>query len=98
MEERTLLLPGSIAELLKLCLRTTYFSFKGKFYEQSEGAAMESPVSAVVANLYMEHFEQLALQSAPQRPRLWKRYVDDTCCIVESGAVDKPSQQHHTLH
>ena len=36
----------------------------------------------------MEHFEQLALESAPLQPRLWKRYVDDTCCIVESGAVD----------
>ena len=44
---------------------------------------MGSPVSAVVANLYMEFFEELALQSAPSRPRFWKRYVDDTCCIME---------------
>ena len=48
LEERTPLLLGSITELLELCLRMTYFSFKGKFYEQSEGAAMGSPVSAVV--------------------------------------------------
>ena len=44
---------------------------------------MGSPVSAVVANLYMEFFEELALQSAPSRPRFWKRYVDDTCCIMK---------------
>ena len=51
-----------------------------------EGAAMGSPVSAVV---YMEFFEELALESAPSRPRLWKQYVDDTCCILKTGDVDE---------
>ena len=36
---------------------------------------MGSPVSAVEANLYVEFFEELALESAAARPRLWKRYV-----------------------
>ena len=49
---------------------------------------MGSPVSAVVANLYMEFFEELALESAPSRPRLWKRYVDDTRCILRKGDLD----------
>ena len=49
---------------------------------------MGSPVSAVVANLYMEFFEELALESAPSRPRFWKRYVDDTCCIMQRDAVE----------
>lgn len=68
--ERTALSAENIAELLKLCLKSTYFRFEGKFYEQKEGAAMGSPVSAVIANLYMEHFEHRALESAPQAPRL----------------------------
>ena len=35
-----------IAELLQLCLKSTYFSYNGEFYEQRQGAAMGSPVSA----------------------------------------------------
>ena len=51
LNERTPLSSGRVAEILQLCLRSTYFSFSGKSYEQKEGAAMGSPVSAVVANL-----------------------------------------------
>ena len=86
--ERTPLSPDRIAELLGLCLKSTYFSDSGEFYEQREGAAMGSPVYAVIANLYMEFFEELALESAPSRPRSWKWYVDDTCCILKTGDVD----------
>ena len=68
--DRTSLSPEWIADLLEMCLRSTYFSFGGNFYEQKEGAAMGSPVSAVVANLYMEFIEELALETAPTRPRL----------------------------
>ena len=82
LEERSVMDADRIAELLEVCLRSTYFRYHGDFYQQKEGAAMGSPVSAVVANLYMEFFEDLALTSAPKRPRMWKRYVDDTCCIV----------------
>ena len=53
----TSLTPERITELLEICLITTYFRFHGRFYEQPEGAAMGFPVSAIVANMYMEHFE-----------------------------------------
>ena len=48
---------------------------------------MGSPVSPVVANIYMEMFEDQALSSAQNRPRMWKRYVDDTFCIMEKRHV-----------
>ena len=49
---------------------------------------MGSSVSPVVANIYMEMFEELALTTAPHAPRIWKRYVDDTFCIMEAEHVD----------
>ena len=49
---------------------------------------MGSPVSVVVANLFMEDLEQTALQSFPHPVKVWKRYVDDTFVVIESDRVD----------
>ena len=61
LADRTTLTPAQIADLLKFVLRSTYFLYNGSIYEQKDGAAMGSPVSAVIANLYMESFEQQAI-------------------------------------
>jgi len=75
---RTFLSVESIMELLTLCLKTTYFSYEDHFYQQNDGAAMGSPISPVMANIYMEFFEQEAITSAQTKPDIWLRYVDDT--------------------
>ena len=64
-------------------MRSTYFTFRGKYYEQVEGTAMGSPISPIVANLFMEDFENRALQSSINPPLLWKRFVDDTFVIMK---------------
>ena len=46
---------------------------------------MGSPVSPIVANLYMEYLEQKALSTAPHAPRFWHRFVDDTFVIHKEG-------------
>ena len=68
LADRTTLTPAQIANLLDFVLRSTYFQYNGSIYEQREGAAMGSPVSAVIANLYMETFEEQAIESAPSKP------------------------------
>ena len=46
---------------------------------------MGNPLSPVVANIYMEHFEELALESGESKPATWLRYVDDTFVIWNKG-------------
>ena len=49
---------------------------------------MGSPVSAVIANIFMEDFEERAIASAIHKPKIWKRYVDDIFTILDRDQVD----------
>ena len=65
------------------------FIFKKKFYEQIEGVAMGSPVSPIVANLFMEDFERKALASAIQPQEhgigLW---------MTHGSSKNRPTNRH----
>ena len=93
LHQRTTMSTQNIMDLLEFCLCNTYFLFQGNYFEQTQGAAMVSPVSPVLANLYMESFEDRALSSAVNPPRWWKRFVDDTFVILKKD--HKEEFLHH---
>ena len=70
LHERTTMTVNQISCLLEFCLTTTYFTFQGKIFEQVKGAAMGSPISPIVANLFMEDLDTKALTTAPTPPTL----------------------------
>jgi hypothetical protein len=39
------------------------------------------PLAPVIANFYMEHFEQKAVSTAIKKPARWYRYVDDIFAV-----------------
>ena len=61
---------------------------------------MGSPVAPVLANIWMEHFEEKALSLGPKTIRLWKRYVDDIFSIVKGSVqeVDQYIQHLNSIH
>ena len=97
LHQRTSMSIDHITTLLEFCLRSTTFVFQGQYYQQMEGAAMGSPLSPIVANIFMESFEQQALDTSPHPPSLWKRYVDDTFVIQEEQHQEEFLQHINSL-
>ena len=50
-------------KLLEFTISSCIFCFNKKFYKQLQGAAMGSPVSPVIVNIYLEHFEYIAIST-----------------------------------
>ena len=85
LKDRTTLSAEEICRLTELCLKSTYFKHGEQFFEQKDGMAMDSPLSPVVANIFMEDFEQTALSTSNLKPKIWFRIVDDTFVIWQHG-------------
>ena len=87
----------NITSLLEFCLKSTYFPFQGRYFEQQEGPAVGSPISPVVANLYMEEFEIKPISSSPQPSYLWRRFVDDTFTLIKSSEKTRFLEHLNTI-
>ena len=84
--------------LLEFCLKNTYFKFNGKFYEQKEAAAMGSPISPIVDNLFMEDLETKAIRTSSTPPKIWRRFVDDTFTIIKKKNKNSFLQHLNSIH
>ena len=50
--------------LVKLCNKySMYLQFRNSFYQQINGLPMGAPLSGLLANIYVEHIENWALNS-----------------------------------
>ena len=67
-------------------------------YVQVEGAAMGSPVSPIVANLFMEWFEENAIQTFMYEINIWKRYVDDTIVALDESLLEDFTAHINGIH
>ncbi|XP_037299336.1 uncharacterized protein LOC119190756 [Manduca sexta] len=70
-------LPTVYMSIIEYCLKSGFFVWRGEYYLQMDGVAMGSPIAPVVANIFMEWFEERALSTTEDKPRFWWRYVDD---------------------
>jgi hypothetical protein len=69
LPQRTNHSPENLYDLLKLCLTTTCFQWREKFYEQQTALQWEVHCRLLcMANLFMEEFEKKALATATLKP------------------------------
>ena len=80
--------PQEINELiliLRIVLKQNYFTFDGKFFKQGEGLAMGSPLSGLLADIYLNFYENNYLlsncNSYHDKIISYTRYVDDTFMV-----------------
>jgi hypothetical protein len=84
--DRTVLGEQKILELVNLCLVSTYFQFMEHFYEKTSRLAMGSPLSPILAYIFMEKIEEtIKKEDKENHIKFWKRYVDDVFAIITKG-------------
>ena len=100
VEKRTKMKVGTIVKLLQFCLKSTEFVHGGVLYKQLDGVAMHvgSPVSPVVADIFMDELEKKAFEELEAPPRIWHRFVDDVISVInsleEAVLLDHLNEQH----
>jgi hypothetical protein len=61
----------------------TYFQLGDQYYEQQRGLAMGSPLSPILADLYMDKMERKIMDKGKGKIKFWKKYVDDVFAIIQ---------------
>jgi hypothetical protein len=61
--------------------------FQDKFYQQKKGMAIRNSQSLVISNIFMEHFEEIELDTADHKPTKSLRYVDTSVVWPHGPAI-----------
>ena len=100
-EDRHKISTDTLIEMIRISLASTGFQFRSEHYELTDGLAMGSPLSPAVANLFMSHLEEKALETYPNPPRTWFRFVDDIFSIIRkteaTTLLHHLNQQHPSI-
>ncbi|CAF4574610.1 unnamed protein product [Rotaria sp. Silwood2] len=90
-------------QLIEFATRRTHFLFNNKYYDQSDGVSMGTPLAAIFAEVFMAHFEEtylpILLNQIDSKLLAWRRYVDDTFVIAQMDAnYDEIKQVLNSFH
>lgn len=75
----------SLVTILKLILTTNDFTFRNSRWLQLDGVAMGKSFGGSYANIFMAHWETMAMNECHLLPVFWKRYQDDIFGVWSHG-------------
>ena len=73
---------------VKLIMKSTYFSFKGKLYLQIYSSPMGGPCSAFFANSAVDDSETECSSKLDFTPTAYYRYIDDIFAIIPKDKIE----------
>ena len=73
-------------ELLTIATTESLILFNGKYYQQTDGVAMGSPLGPTLANIFLGYNEPKWLSNCPIafKPLFYQRYVDDIFLLFKN--------------
>ena len=81
-----------VKRLILLVLQCNTLMFKNRFFHQTSGTAVGTPMAVNFANLFMGKFENKTLDSYMKqfknRPDMWLRFIDDIFVVWEDSIND----------
>ena len=81
-----------VKRLILLVLQCNTLMFRNRFFHQTSGTAMGTPMAVNFANLFMGKFENEMLDAYEKqfknRPAMWLRFIDDIFVVWEGNIND----------
>ncbi|UYV65324.1 hypothetical protein LAZ67_3003940 [Cordylochernes scorpioides] len=88
----------TVVELTSICLGMSTFTFDTQFFKQTKGSPMGSPLSTVVAEVVMRSLDQWITSRHSADIFLWRRYIDDTFCLVSEVSASHILSDLNSFH
>lgn len=82
----------NILHMIETITNNNFCTFNNKVYSINEGLPMGSPISGLLANIYIDYIENQYILNDKnpyfKKLRIWKRYMDDIICIWDGESED----------
>jgi hypothetical protein len=76
--------------IMGIIMKQNYFQFDQQYYEQTEGLAMGVPISAILAEVFIEYMEHKYIYPVLRTRKIlaYYRYVDDILIVYDRGKAN----------
>ena len=78
--------------------QTFSFNVYGETFIQVDGVTKGSRLAPILANIFMVELERNLIPILKDHLSCWKRYDDDTICLIKNGSVEHVLSTLNNFH